>query len=292
LNHQVEDLQKQIEELGKQKDMLQATGVDKLSPTDTDARIMKARHGKFFAYNVQMVVDTAHHFIAYTEATSAQNDKGQLQPVVEKVERILQTTPKEVLADSGYEFWEQLTYLEKIKNINCYVAINGNKYINNQSEEGVKFTYDEKNNYYICPENKLLLPKHGIKRDSKRKTESQVYTASDCMGCVQKPECTTAQNRTITRHSDQIQRDNYISKMNSKTGKQKMRQRKATVEHPFATIKYLMGQIPLLLRGKLKVQIEINLYTLAYNFKRLLNMASFDQIAEMITGNKWEIKTV
>jgi len=80
--------------------------------------------------------------------------------------------------------------------------------------------------------------------------------------------------------------------MNSKIGKQKMRERKASVEHPFATIKYLMGQIPLLLRGKLKVQTEIDLYTLAYNFKRLLNMDSFDKIAEMITKNQWGIKPV
>jgi hypothetical protein len=292
LNNQIEELQKEIEELGKQKDMLQATGVAKLSPTDTDARIMKARHGRFFAYNVQAVVDTAHHFIVHTEATSAQNDKGQLQPIIEKTEKILQTPPQEILADSGYYLLDQLTHLENIRNINCYVAVNENQHQYGQRMAGISFIYNEKDNHYICPENQLLLPTGYLKRDLKRKTEAQQFKATGCFGCKRKPECTTAENRTVYRYANQVWKDGFTQKMNSKIGKQKMRERKASVEHPFATIKYLMGQIPLLLRGKLKVQTEIDLYTLAYNFKRLLNMDSFDKIAEMITKNQWGIKPV
>ena len=33
-----------------------------------------------------------------------------------------------------------------------------------------------------------------------------------------------------------------------------------------------MGKLPLLLRGKEKVQTEINLYTIAYNIKRFINI--------------------
>jgi len=36
-------------------------------------------------------------------------------------------------------------------------------------------------------------------------------------------------------------------------------------------MKYLMGQIPILLRGKEKVQVEIDLYSTAYNLIRLKN---------------------
>ena len=41
------------------------------------------------------------------------------------------------------------------------------------------------------------------------------------------------------------------------------------VEHPFGTMKYYMGQIPILLRGKEKVQVEMDLYSTGYNLIRL-----------------------
>jgi hypothetical protein len=37
-------------------------------------------------------------------------------------------------------------------------------------------------------------------------------------------------------------------------------------------MKYYMGQIPILLRGKQQVQIEMNLYATAYNLKHLLSI--------------------
>ena len=86
-------------------------------------------------------------------------------------------------------------------------------------------------------------------------------------------------------YSDQDWRDNYALKIEGEKGKKKMKQRKTLSEHPFGTIKYLMGQIPILLRGKTKVATEINLYVLGYNFKRLINIESFDKIVQMIKGS-------
>jgi hypothetical protein len=42
-----------------------------------------------------------------------------------------------------------------------------------------------------------------------------------------------------------------------------------------------MGHVPILLRGKVKVQTEINIYAIAYNFKRMLNVASFEDLEKM-----------
>lgn len=70
--------------------------------------------------------------------------------------------------------------------------------------------------------------------------------------------------------------------MKSDLGSTKLRLRKALSEHPFGTLKYWMGYIPILLPGKQKVQIEMDIYTIAYNFKRMLNLTSFDQLKELI----------
>lgn len=49
--------------------------------------------------------------------------------------------------------------------------------------------------------------------------------------------------------------------------------RGATVEHPFATIKYrIFGHPRLLMRGLAGTRIEIGLATMAYNLKRITNV--------------------
>lgn len=64
--------------------------------------------------------------------------------------------------------------------------------------------------------------------------------------------------------------------------------RKTLVEHPFGTIKYWMGQIPLLLRGKEKVQAEIDLYATCYNLKRVTNIQSIRGLLQQV--HEWTLK--
>ena len=46
-----------------------------------------------------------------------------------------------------------------------------------------------------------------------------------------------------------------------------------------------MGHIPIKLRGKQKVQIEIDLISTAYNFKRLINIEPFENLMQKLI--KW-----
>jgi len=57
-------------------------------------------------------------------------------------------------------------------------------------------------------------------------------------------------------------------------------------EHPFGTMKYYMGQIPILLRGKEKVQVEMDLYSSAYNLIRLKNVEQVSVLLEKLA--KWD----
>jgi hypothetical protein len=59
--------------------------------------------------------------------------------------------------------------------------------------------------------------------------------------------------------------------MQTSAFKKKFKRRKCTVEHPFGTMKYYMGQIPILLQSKAKVQVEMDLYSTACNLRHLLN---------------------
>src|SRR6266850_4320215 len=78
---------------------------DQVNLTDEDSRIMKVAGGGFDqCYNAQAVVATGSLLIVAADVTQAANDKGQLLPMIKK----LQGLPKElgrakrILADSGY----------------------------------------------------------------------------------------------------------------------------------------------------------------------------------------------
>jgi transposase len=78
---------------------------EQLNLTDEDSRIMKVAHGSFEqCYNAQAVVATGSLLIVATDVTQAGNDKGQLLPMIKR----LQALPKElgrtklILADNGY----------------------------------------------------------------------------------------------------------------------------------------------------------------------------------------------
>ncbi|MCE2997788.1 MAG: transposase, partial [Flammeovirgaceae bacterium] len=104
-----------------------------------------------------------------------------------------------------------------------------------------------------------------------------------------KSSCTTSEKgRSIRRQSNQEWKDQYLLKMKSVEGKEKMRLRRMLSEHPFGTIKYWMGQIPLLTRGLRGVQTEVTIYTIVYNFRRWLSLESFNIMKERIIDFNWK----
>ena len=107
-----------------------------------------------------------------------------------------------------------------------------------------------------------------------------------CATCPNKDKCTKSKTgRTITRYTDEKWVEEYRRKIQSPRNAALLKRRKAIVEHVFGVLKCWMGKIPLLLRGKKKVQTEINLYSTAYNLKRLLSIFGYDKVMSMILGN-------
>jgi transposase len=78
---------------------------DQVNLTDEDSRIMKvAGDGFDQCYNAQAVVATGSMLIVATEVTQAANDKGQLLPMVQKLQELPRELgrAKRILADNGY----------------------------------------------------------------------------------------------------------------------------------------------------------------------------------------------
>jgi DDE family transposase len=63
---------------------------------------------------------------------------------------------------------------------------------------------------------------------------------------------------------------------------EKTQLRKQLCEHPFGTIKRFFGYTYFLLKGLAKVRCEWSLMTLAYNWKRLLNLVSLAELTKAV----------
>ena len=277
-------LQKQLEDLQREKERLEKENRKYISSSDPSARLMKSRDGKIPAYNVQIAVDAEHKLIADSEVVTCETDRGQLKPMLESLKDELAASPAEVLADKGYDNPDEIEELEKKEEgIKIYVSPQGS--VNDKEE--IKFSYDKAKDEYLCSQGKrlVLIQKGKIKH----KSMTSVYQGIECDGCQKREKCTKSKKgRIINRYVNQQWREDYKKRMQSIESKSKLLKRKTIVEHPFGTIKCLMGKIPLYLRGVKKVATEINLYTTVYNLKRLFNIEIFENLMKEIKNYRWE----
>lgn len=278
------ELQRKVEELSRQKEILEKEGTKHISSSDTEARLMKSRDGMIPAYNVQIVVDAENKMIADSEVLTEETDLRVLPKMIESIKEELGQTPEEALLDNGYNTPDMIEEEEKEKNIKFYVSQNKKT---SRDKEDIKFEYDKINDEFRCSMGKRLVLLHRNKK--KKNSYANIYRGIECNGCPMKNKCTKSKKgRTYTRYLNQQWRDQYKEKMGSEIAKEKLSLRKTLVEHPFGTIKYLMGKIPLLLRGVKKVSTEINLYTTVYNIKRLVNIVEFESLMIKITNYQWQ----
>lgn len=95
--------------------------------TDPESRIMKTPGGFEQAYNAQAVVDADSQVIVAESLTNAGNDKQQVVPMTDQIERNLGRAPHELSADSGYCSEANLEELEQ-RGIRGYVATGRQKH--------------------------------------------------------------------------------------------------------------------------------------------------------------------
>jgi transposase len=278
---QVFDLQEQVTQLKSQKAALKAMGRESLSPADLQAKTMKTRNGFMPAYNVQTTVDDASHFIMACEVTDSPIDIELLEPNMITLKEQLDIVPEMVRADCGFANEEQIQALEK-QGIECIVPFQEEPAAKKtERENGITFTYDEKTDTFQCPQGKKLLL--AIRNCKFNKHFYNRYKCRECNECPIRQKCTKSKTgRTVLRRLDGEWLRAHKEKSKTKEFREKLKIRKCVVEHPLGTMKYYMGQIPILLRGKEKVQVEMDLYSTGYNLIRLKNIENIPLLFEKL----------
>ena len=284
LVNKVIKLEREIERLQGYKQDMDDRKVNHYSPVDPDAKLMKSRDGMIPGYNVQSGVDAAYGMIASLEVCDSPADQQQLKPMVDQVEEDIGIAPEKVPADKGYYNPDMIEEVEQDGKTQC--AIPAPK--SSRDKDEIEFQYDEEIDEYTCSQgNRLVL----VTRNQKTGNSiANVYQGKECEGCSLRSVCTTSKKgRMIYRYHNQAWRDQYRDRMQTGVAKALIKKRKTIVEHPFGTLRAWMGKTQLLLRGNPKVQIEMDLYGTAYNLRRILNIVSFDELAEMIAGYQWKM---
>ena len=248
-----------------------------LSQTDPDARSMNSRGSGMVGYNVQSAVDSQHHLIIAHEVTNVGSDRSQLAKMAKQAQAVLGRDKLEVVADRGYYNGDEIRACEQA-GIEAYLPkpnTSGNKArgLFDRSE----FHYQADDDEYECPAGERLIYRFTHMDKGK---EMRRYWSSACTRCPIKNRCTTGQYRRIGRwvHEAVVER----AQARLDRAPDVMRVRRATVEHPFGTIKSWMGSTHFSMKTLPRVSTEMSLHVLAYNLKRVINLVGTRQLIAAI----------
>lgn len=281
LENKIAAMQREIAGLESQKSMLESSNRDSLAPADPQAKLMKTKDGFLPCYNVQTIVDNDSHLILSCEATDYPNDYHSLEENIDTLGEQTGIIPETVLADGGYANEEQIQSLEK-RGIECIVPfVEETEKAKQQRDNGINFTYQPKEDCFICSQGKKLPLTR--KRCKKKNKFYDKYQCKECAPCPKRELCTQSSvGRIIYRRLEGEWLKKHKEKMKQPENREKFKARKCVAEHPFGTMKYYMGQIPILLTGKQKVQVEMDLYSTAYNLKRILKMDTVENLLKKL----------
>ena len=204
--------------------------------TDPDSRILRDSSHKTFlqGYNTQALVEESHQIIVATHVTQEANDKKQVIPMIEELQKQLHQRPTHLLADAGYCSEDNLHYLHT-QGIDAYVATG-------------RMSHNESSSLSMTNTKEKEKEKEETKTPSNQKTK----------------------NKNPTKKAKPTP---YVQAMKQKLqtpeGKKTYSRRKGMVEPIFSWIKSIKRMDQFRLRGLEAVQGEWGLIALSHNVDRM-----------------------
>ena len=267
---------------------LNGTSDKQISTTDTDSRsIIIVKNIVEVAYNIQNAVDDKHNLIVHTEATNT-NDGKALHKAAAQAKENLQLPKEEtlmLLAYKGYHTGGELQQCQQ-DNMITHVAYKEQPSVKHIANEFLaeSFYYDKASDTYTCPAGAVLTSLgtwHNKKGEANETSyRFKTYRTDACKACALKNQCTKLPKRIIQRSEHQDAVD--INDNNIKQNPHYYKRRQAICEHPFGSIKRHWGYTHTLLKGLQKVNGEMSLIMLCYNFMRTKNILGFDKMLQQI----------
>ena len=243
-----------------------------VSRTDPDACL--TGHNNVISrlgYHVHYVVDGGKARVIL-EALVTRADVKDNQPMLDLLWRSIfrwKLRPRHVTGDSHYGTLQNIKAVEDA-GIRAYMPIID--FTHRTAFFGKdKFTYDGKQDVYVCPDGKTLHPEGRFKAGFTR------YRANpaDCAFCPLLEKCTDGKDgRTVTRSFDEHYLDMVRAYHETEAYKKAMRKRKVWIEPAFGEAKQWHGMERMRLRMLERVNCEVLITATGQNIKRLLTFGS------------------
>ena len=279
LKEKLAKLEEEVKRLKAIEKQMLASPDQQISFTDPDSRSMatSGRGSGMVGYNVQTAVDTTNHLIVAHEVTNVGTDKSQLANVASQAKEALQADKLEAVADRGYFKGEEILACEEA-GITVTLPKPQTSGAKAEGRFGKQdFVYLPAEDVYRCPAGEKLRYFFTAEENGQ---QLRRYWTNACRTCPIKAQCTTGEQRRITRW----EHEHVLEAVQTRLDKNPdaMRVRRSTVEHPFGTLKMRMGATHFLMKTLPKVATEMALNVLGYNFTRVLNIVGIEPLMAAI----------
>ena len=268
---------KQIE---KAKAKIKEEQVDKVNLTDMDSKMMKMKKGLHYeqAYNCQLLIEDKGEIIVGNCLSDSPADVTETKPTMEKFKQEQKVSLKgvEVFQDNGYSSSATAEYYENEGAIAYIPDSATTKELHGKAKDITQFHYDNfkldfKKNQAICPAGNNL--KFARKYEDKRNNcWSNIYRGDKCENCKFREECIGKKNK----HSYKEIKINPLMRkirlrFKTKKGLEKYNKRFHKGEVAQAHIFHNLGYREFKMREKKSCENEVNLFSTAYNLKKIHN---------------------
>ncbi len=277
LENKITALKTEMARLKKLEVQMHQAPDQQISLTDPDARSMKTRGNGIVGYNVQTAVDAEHHLIVAHEVTNTGSDRHQLYYMAQHAKDAIGSETLEVVADRGYFTSEEILACDQAK-ITTYLP---KPQTSGSTKKGLfskrDFMYKAEDDEYECPAGERLIWRF---ETEEKGLQLHKYWSSHCPNCSIKSQCTPSPYRRVTRWEHEAVLEAAEARLDREP--ERMRTRRATVEHPFGTLKAWMGYTHFQMKTLKHVSTEMSLHVLAYNFKRVLAILGVPTLLQAI----------
>ena len=282
-----EQIKKEIENQNRRKNkykqlekQLEESSEPQVSTSDPESRQMITRNNiTEVAYNVQSTVDAKNNILIDYKVTNT-NDSKAMGNMLRRSKCILRNNEFTALYDKGYHTGTEFKTAADL-GIEVMVAIpTVAANAPNPAYNVEHFTYNKKDDYYICPQGNRLLTT-GTWHQT-RTYRFKRYTTKACIACSVKEQCSKA------KYGKGIQRSEYQEYINKnkeriEQNKDYYRRRQAIVEHPYGTIKRQWGFNHILTKkGKKRASADVGLMFVAYNIRRIMNILGKNELKKYL----------
>ena len=266
------------------------------SKTDHDATFMRMkedhmRNGQLkAAYNIQLAVHA--EYIMGIGIFPNPNDTKTFIPFVKELEQLHAQKFNYIVADAGYDSYENLEWLAQHNYLSCIKPRDYEKAKHRSWHTDISkarnMEYISADDAYICTKGRKLNYAHTRKNTSKSgfKYESKVYICESCDNCELRTDCqryvknieTAGPKRIeITPTYDALLADN-ATRMTSEKGIQLRTNRSIQVEGAFGVLKQDFGFKRLLHRGTGNIRKMLYLLAMGFNIAKLHNRIRAERV--------------